>query len=106
MVVRLRLRPDRRVSRKTGKNRHLALAFATLLWPAALSAYVLGFWRLASDLGMASGFAISDGIFSHWQVWLALGGLMTAGALLLNRYGHSGAIRRPAAESELSSAGR
>jgi hypothetical protein len=95
MVVRLRFRPGRRVSRRQGKNRHLALALATLLWPAALSAYVLGFWRLAADLGLAGGFGIAEGVFSHWQAWLALAVLLNVAAILLNRYGHLGLIRIP-----------
>jgi len=95
MVVRIRLRSGRRVSHKQGKNRHLALALAALIWPAALSAYVLGFWRLADDIGVAGGFGIADGVFSHWQVWLALGGLLSVTALLLNRYGRLGMVRMP-----------
>jgi hypothetical protein len=87
MVVRVRLRSGRRVSRKTGKNRHVALAFAALLWPAIFIAYGLGFWRLASDLGLSGAFAITDGIFSHWQVWLALAAGLSAAAIALNRYG-------------------
>ena len=95
MVVRLRFRPGPRVSRRQGKNRHLALALATLLWPAALAAYVLGFWRLAADLGLAGGFGIAEGVFSHWQVWIALAGLLNVAAILLNRYGHHGLFRIP-----------
>ena len=58
MVVRIRLRKGPPVTRKRGKNRHLALACGALLIPASLMAYVLGFWRLASDMGMAREFAI------------------------------------------------
>src|SRR4051812_737467 len=93
MVVRLRLRPVRRVSRKHGKNRHLALALASLMWPGVFTAYVLGFWRLGADLGMAGGFGITSGVFSHWQVWLALAGLGNVAALVLTRYGQLGPQR-------------
>jgi hypothetical protein len=95
MVVRLRLRSGGRVSRKQGKNRHVALAFASLLWPGVLTAYVLGFWRLADDLGVAGGFGIHTGLFSHWQSWLALAIGLHVAAIILNRYGHRGEMRIP-----------
>ncbi len=34
-------------------------------------AYVLAFWRLAADVGMARDGA-QQGFFSHWQVWLMI----------------------------------
>ena len=43
-----------------------------LLAPASLIAMVFGIWRLGADLGWTGAFVISDGFFSHWQVWLAL----------------------------------
>src|SRR6476469_2512822 len=97
MVVRIRLRPVRRVTRKHGKNRHLALAFASLLWPCVFTAYVLGFWRLGADLGLAGGFGIASGTFSHWQAWLSLAAVLNVAALLLTRYGHLGQMRAPGA---------
>lgn len=48
------------------------LGIALLLAPAAFTALVLGLWRLGCDLGWTEQFFISDGLFSHWQVWLAL----------------------------------
>ena len=95
MVVRVRLRTGRRVSRKPGKNRHVALAFAALLWPGVLTSYVLGIWRLAADLGMAGGFGIERGVFSHWQTWLALAVVLNLMAISLNRYGNLGRMRFP-----------
>jgi hypothetical protein len=44
-----------------------------LMTPIALGAYVLGCWRLGADMGWMGEFFISRGLFSHWQVWLALG---------------------------------
>ena len=58
---------------------------ATLLQPAAVMAYVLAFWRLGSDLNITGQFAISKGIFSHWQVWLALAVATHLAAIILNR---------------------
>jgi len=71
-------------------SRQLAAVAAALLTPAALMALALGIWRLASDLNMAGEFAISGGLFSHWQVWIAVAGLLQACASILNRYGRSG----------------
>lgn len=70
----------------------MALAAAALLHPAALMAWVLGGWRLAADLQLAREFAISHGIFSHWQVWVAMGALLLVSAAALNRYGRG--VRR------------
>jgi hypothetical protein len=43
-----------------------------LLTPAAVLAFVLGLWRVSSDLGWTEQFLIANGFFSHWQVWIAL----------------------------------
>jgi hypothetical protein len=94
MIVRIRLKQGRPVRRKRGKNRHLALAFGALLVPAALMAYVLGFWRLASDMQLAGEFGIT-GLFSHWQIWIGLGFLLHVTASALNRYGRGGDFEVP-----------
>jgi hypothetical protein len=87
MVVKIRFQYGPRVSRRGRKNRHLALAAAALLTPAALTACALALWRLAADLHMAGPFAISEGLFSHWQVWFAAAILIQLMAIFLNRYG-------------------
>src|SRR5437879_13681831 len=71
MIVRIRLQQGQPIAPQRGKNRHIALACAALMAPAALMAYVLGFWRLASDMSMAGEFVIT-GTFSHWQGWIAV----------------------------------
>jgi len=43
-----------------------------LLSPAAVVALVLGLWRVSADLGWTEEFLISNGFFSHWQVWIGL----------------------------------
>lgn len=53
-------------------SRQLANILVALLTPAALVALVMGIWRVSADLGWAGVFLISDGFFSHWQVWIAL----------------------------------
>jgi len=90
MVVRIRFAKGPTIGRQRKKNRRVALAAAGLLTPAAVLVGVVGLWRLTADLGFTAGFAISSGIFSHWQVWLATAGLLQLFANLLNRYGRSG----------------
>ena len=70
------------------KNRHLALAVVTLLTPGVLTAAALGAWKLAADLRLAGQFAIADGLFSHWQVWLAVAGILQLSVIALTRYGN------------------
>ena len=53
MIVKIRFPEGRRRNPKVGSNRELAAAFGALLVPASLMAYSLGFWRLASDIGLA-----------------------------------------------------
>jgi hypothetical protein len=88
MLVRIRLRHGPTVRQKARKNRHIALASAALLTPAALTAFVLSMWRLGADLGFARSFAIHTGILSHWQVWLAISVAIQFIAVVLNRYGN------------------
>jgi hypothetical protein len=94
MMVRIKLHHGPPVQRKAGKNRQVASAIGTLLVPAALMAYILGIWRLASDLGMAGEFAIS-GLFSHWQVWVAIAAALHIASSSLNRYGRGGTLKGP-----------
>ena len=57
-------------------------------------AYSLGFWRLASDMGLAGQFGIT-GAFSHWQLWIGLGVVLHAGAISFNRYARGGELEMP-----------
>jgi hypothetical protein len=54
-----------------GFSRQLANILVALLTPSAVLALVMAIWRVCADLGWAGAFLISDGFFSHWQVWLA-----------------------------------
>lgn len=87
MVVRIRFRTGPQVRRKGTKNQRVALAFASLLVPAVLVAWVLAVWRLGSDLRLFEDFAISKGLFSHWQVWVAIAASLNMLVVALNRYG-------------------
>jgi hypothetical protein len=94
MILRVRLQPGQPMQQRDGKNRNLALAFGGLLTPLALMAYVLGFWRLATDMGVAGESGIT-GVFSHWQVWIPAGALLQLTGVSLSRYGRGGALSIP-----------
>jgi len=96
MIVRIRFGPSPHVMRKPHKNRGVALAAASLLAPVAAMALVLGIWGLAADLKIAGDFAISNGLFSHWQVWIASAVVLAFVARLLNRYGRGDNTATPA----------
>jgi hypothetical protein len=57
-------------------------------------AYVLGLWRLSSDLGLTGEFAL-EGAFSHWQLWMGLGATAQISAFVLHRYGTGGTLNWP-----------
>jgi len=95
MILKIRFPQGRpRQHPRGGANRELSGAFAALLVPASLMAYSLGFWRLASDMGLAGQFDIT-GVFSHWQVWIGLGVILHTGSIILNRYGRGGDLEMP-----------
>jgi len=96
MIVRIQLGQGHLLRRTRGKNRQLALASGALLIPASLMAYVLGFWRLASDLGVTNEFAIR-GLFSHWQIWIVTAVVLHVAAGVLTRYGGGGEFHLPSA---------
>ena len=94
MVVRIQFPKGSQVSRKPGKNRHVAYTFAALLKPATLMTYVLGLWALSSELKLATEFPF-HGVYSHWQIWFALGAALQIASFMLNRYGTGGELRFP-----------
>jgi hypothetical protein len=94
MIVKIRFPQGRRRQPQRGTNRELSAAFGGLLIPASLMAYSLGFWRLASDIGLAGHFDIT-GTFSHWQVWIGLGVILHTAAIVLNRHGRGGGLELP-----------
>ena len=99
MIVRIRLSSGIKVRQKRRKNRHVALATASLLTPAAVMACVLAFWRLAADLSVTGQFPITNGLFSHWQVWLTVATSLQFSAILLNRYGRTEVVLQETVES-------
>ena len=95
MIVRARLETGPRIRQGKGKNRHIALAIAALLWPAVLTAYVLGLWALGAQIQVTGSFGIAHGAFSRWQVWLALAILLHITTIGIGRYGREGNVRLP-----------
>ena len=53
-------------------GRQLLNILVALLTPASLVALAMGLWRVSMDLDWAGAFPITEGFFSHWQVWIAL----------------------------------
>jgi hypothetical protein len=66
-------------------NHAAAFVSVLLLTPGSLIAFVFGMWRLGQDLGFANNFVISEGLFSHWLVWIALSIGLKATATMTNR---------------------
>jgi len=101
MVVRIRFGHGPTVQQRQRKNKHVALALASLLTPAVVMAGVLAAWRLTADLKATSQFPISSGFFSHWQVWLGSASILQLVVIGLNRYGNSQpVIRKPVEHPE------
>ena len=94
MIVRIKFGRGPSPGNTRGKNRRLAHALGALLIPASLMAYVLGFWRLTSDIGVTREFALG-GVFSHWQVWIPAAVALHITASVLNRYGRGGDFHLP-----------
>ena len=65
----------------------LLVAVGVFLTPAAVLTGTLAAWRFGVDLGWAKGFFIAEGLWSHWQVWLALTIGLQMAAFHLKRLG-------------------
>ena len=68
----------------------LAQLLATVLAPLTALVAALALWRFGQDMGFATRFFITEGTFSHWQVWLGLAAAMLTGVVRLNRMGRMG----------------
>ncbi len=91
MLVRIQFQPRPRPPKRSSGDLRIAAGLAVLLSPLALMAAILGMWRIGADLGIAGEFAITEGAFSHWQVWLALAAILQTMAVILGKY-HSGEV--------------
>ena len=54
--------------------------------PATVAGYAFAAWRLGADLNWTGEFFIENGVFSRWQVWLAIGVATQMAARRLNRH--------------------
>ena len=84
MRIRIRLEIAAAPALKSARG-SFAAVLAGLLPPAALVLLAMALWRLAADLRLATGFAVSNGVFSHWQAWAAGALLLQSVYWLLNR---------------------
>ena len=75
-----------------------ALAVSAFLTPVAVIALAFGLWRLGMDVGWTEDFVISNGLFSHWQVWIALALALQALASTFSRHEAVQANENPSAE--------
>jgi hypothetical protein len=73
-----------------------SLVSVLLLNPGAMIALVFGMWRLGVDLGWTGNFVVSDGLFSHWLVWILLSGGLKALAMMATRNAKSEDMEQPA----------
>lgn len=90
MVVKIVFPSGPKVTGRTGKNSHLAAVAGALLTMAAIALISLGVWRLTADLEWTGEFFIQAGLWSHWQVWLAVGTATAALAFRMWKYAHGG----------------
>jgi hypothetical protein len=86
MVIKIRLSYGSTLRKTAAANRQAALVMSSLMTPIALMAWALACWRIAADLRWAGKFAIPHGIFSHWQVWIAIAIAVQFASFLLHRY--------------------
>jgi hypothetical protein len=93
--VRVRIQWKQKPSRTSDEqDRIAALLLASLAAPCALLAFTMAFWRVAADLHWTRTFVIANGVFSHWQTWLASAAILFLIITLLDRYGQGGHSRR------------
>jgi hypothetical protein len=68
----------------------LALILSTLLAPGTLAAFSMAFWKMAAESRIVTRFLITEGTFSHWQVWLFTALLLFVSLSALDRFAQRG----------------
>jgi len=86
MVVRIRFGSGPVVTRRKGKNSRIAMLSASFLTLVSICLLSLGIWRVLQDFDLANNFIYSDGLLSHWQVWIAGAALVQYLCWRLTRY--------------------
>ena len=86
MVVRIRFGSGPVVSRRKGKNSRIAVLSASFFTLISICLLSLGIWRVLQDFDLANNFIYSDGLLSHWQVWIAGAALVQYLGWRLTRY--------------------
>ncbi|HYO79778.1 MAG TPA: hypothetical protein VES20_00125 [Bryobacteraceae bacterium] len=89
MVIRIRLRTKLRSGHRSAAAGQAAAVVSSLLTPLALMAWALGTWSLLAAMNRAGEFAFRSGIWSRWQVWMAVGVFVQFAAFLIGRVGRS-----------------
>jgi hypothetical protein len=78
MVVRIR------ITRGSGVP-GVKPAISSFLTLIALACFILGTWIICAGLGWAGEFIVRSGVFSHWQIWMAVGIAAQLCSFRLNR---------------------
>lgn len=86
MIVRVRFGRGNVVARRKGKNSRIATLVASLLTIGSVSCASLGVWRVGGDLGWTGDFVFTQGLLSHWQVWMGAAAAIQYGAWRLTQY--------------------
>jgi hypothetical protein len=87
-IVRVRIQWKTKTPAIAGPfDRLAALVLAALLAPAALIAFTMAGWRIATDLRWISRFAWGTGVFPRWQAWLTTAVILLISVSVLDRYG-------------------
>ena len=84
MIGRFVVPPAFSAVRMLDRSQYTRLA-AFLLGPVAAAVYAIALWRFAADMNWFGEFFITAGLFSRWQIWLAIAVAIQAGAHQLNR---------------------
>ena len=87
MVVRVAFARSPIIPRDRLKNSGTFQLFSSLLTPISVACVLMGAWKVGDDMEWAEPFAITKGLFSHFQVWFALGAGVQTLSWRLARYG-------------------
>jgi hypothetical protein len=96
MVVRVAIARGPFLRRARLKNSGTLQVFSSLLTPISVACVLMGAWKVGDDMEWAEPFAITQGLFSHFQVWFALGSGVQALSWRLARHGRELEEAQPA----------